>query len=135
VFDLDDFVVANETSADDIEEWDSLKHIRFMITLERALGVKFSNEEIAEQKNVAELVAAAQARGIKAAFVFLPYFEGPAEVQERALYESAGPLFQAHFVSRHDEWFSNVAHLNHDGAVVLSDWLAEKLAPLLKELH
>lgn len=57
VFDLDDFVVVNATSADDIEEWDSLSHIRFMITLERAFGVKFSNEEIAELKNVGELVA------------------------------------------------------------------------------
>jgi acyl carrier protein len=57
VFDLDDFVVVNATSADDIEEWDSLSHIRFMITLERAFAVKFSNEEIAELKNVGELVA------------------------------------------------------------------------------
>jgi acyl carrier protein len=57
VFDLDDFVVANATSADDIEEWDSLSHIRFMITLERAFKVKFSNEEISELKNVGELVA------------------------------------------------------------------------------
>jgi acyl carrier protein len=57
VFDLDDFVVANETSADDIEEWDSLSHIRFMITLERAFKVKFSNEEISELKNIGELVA------------------------------------------------------------------------------
>jgi lysophospholipase L1-like esterase len=79
------------------------------------------------------MVAAAQARGIKVAFVFLPYFEGPAEVQERALYEAAGPLFDAHFVSRHDEWFADVAHLNRAGAIVLSDWLAEKLVPILKE--
>ena len=56
VFDLDDFDVTHATSADDIEDWDSLSHIRFMITLERAFKVKFSNEEIAELKNVGELV-------------------------------------------------------------------------------
>jgi acyl carrier protein len=55
VFDLDDFEVTRATSADDIEDWDSLSHIRFMITLERAFKVKFSNEEIAELKNVGEL--------------------------------------------------------------------------------
>ena len=55
VFDLDDFDVTRATSADDIEDWDSLSHIRFMITLERAFKVKFSNEEIAELKNVGEL--------------------------------------------------------------------------------
>jgi acyl carrier protein len=55
VFDLDDFAVTRATSADDIEDWDRLSHIRFMITLERAFKVKFSNEEIAELKNVGEL--------------------------------------------------------------------------------
>lgn len=57
VFDLDDYDVTEATCADDIEEWDSLSHIRFMITLERAFKVKFSNEEISELKNVGELVA------------------------------------------------------------------------------
>jgi acyl carrier protein len=56
VFDLDDFEVVETTCADDIEEWDSLSHIRFMITLERAFKVKFSNEEISELKNVGDLV-------------------------------------------------------------------------------
>lgn len=55
VFDLDDFAVSRATCADDIEDWDSLSHIRFMITLERAFKVKFSNEEISELKNVGEL--------------------------------------------------------------------------------
>jgi acyl carrier protein len=55
VFDLDDFDVSRATCADDVEDWDSLSHIRFMITLERAFKVKFSNEEISELKNVGEL--------------------------------------------------------------------------------
>jgi hypothetical protein len=97
------------------------------------LGPRFADQEFGnERAYVRRIVAAAQARGIKVAFVFLPYFEGPAAVQEQAFYEAQGPLFDAHFVSTHDEWFSDVAHLNHDGAVVVSDWLAGKLAPLLK---
>lgn len=98
------------------------------------LGARLADQEFgAERTYVRRMVGAAQARGIKVAFVFLPYFEGPATVQERALYEQAGPLFDAHFLSRHDEWFADVAHLNHDGAVVVSDWLGDRLAPLLKE--
>lgn len=62
VFDLDDLAVSAQTSAPDIEEWDSLSHIRFMITLERAFGIKFSNEEIAELKNVGELVGVIAAK-------------------------------------------------------------------------
>lgn len=57
IFDLDDYDVTEETSADDIDEWDSLSHIRFVITVERAFKIKFSNEEISGMKNVGDLVA------------------------------------------------------------------------------
>lgn len=55
VFDVDDLEVTEKTSADDIEEWDSLSHIRFIITLERTFKIKFLNEEIAGLKNVGDL--------------------------------------------------------------------------------
>ncbi len=60
VFDVDDLDITPATSADDIEEWDSLSHIRLMISIERAFKVKFLNEEIAELKNVGELVQVIQ---------------------------------------------------------------------------
>jgi acyl carrier protein len=60
VFDVDDLVVTDATSAEDIEEWDSLSHIRFMITVERLFKFKFRNDEIAELKNVGDLVTAIQ---------------------------------------------------------------------------
>lgn len=98
------------------------------------LGPRFADQEFGnERAYIRRMVAAAEARGIKVVFLFLPYFEGPAEVQERAFYEAQGPLLDAHFVSSHDEWFSDVAHLNHDGALVVSNWLAERLAPMLRE--
>jgi acyl carrier protein len=56
VFDVDDLEITDATTANDLEEWDSLSHIRFMITLERVFGFKFLNEEIAELKNVGDLV-------------------------------------------------------------------------------
>lgn len=56
VFDIDDLHITEATTAEDLEEWDSLSHIRFMITLERLFGFKFLNEEIAELKNVGDLV-------------------------------------------------------------------------------
>jgi prephenate dehydrogenase len=51
-------------------------------------------------------------------------------VQERRFYEQYGPVLDAHFVAAHDEWFSDVAHLNHAGALVLTDWLAPQLPAL-----
>lgn len=46
VMDLDDVVLEDGTTADDIEEWDSLSHVRLIVAVERQYGVKFSNAEI-----------------------------------------------------------------------------------------
>jgi len=62
VFEVEDINLTSATSADDIEEWDSLSHIRLMITLERAFKIKFRNEEIANLKDVGELVDVIQAK-------------------------------------------------------------------------
>ena len=62
VFDVDDIEITDATTAEDLEEWDSLSHIRFMITLERVFGFKFLNEEIAELKNVGDLVTVIQSK-------------------------------------------------------------------------
>ncbi|WP_294109687.1 acyl carrier protein [Sphingomonas sp.] len=56
VFDLDELHITRETTAEDIEEWDSLSHIRLVVAVERAFGVKFSNSEIEGLANVGELV-------------------------------------------------------------------------------
>jgi acyl carrier protein len=55
-FDEDKVVYADSLSADDIEEWDSLSHIRFMIAVEKEFGVRFSTSEIEGLKNAGELV-------------------------------------------------------------------------------
>jgi acyl carrier protein len=62
VFDVDDVDVNATTSADDIDEWDSLSHIRFIITLERQFKIKFRNEEIADLKNVGDLARVIQSK-------------------------------------------------------------------------
>lgn len=62
VFDADELDVTAATSADDIDEWDSLSHIRFIITLERLFKIKFLNEEIADLKNVGDLARVIQAK-------------------------------------------------------------------------
>jgi acyl carrier protein len=55
-FDLDDINIHQETSADDIDEWDSLSHIRLIVAIERAFSIKFKNSEIESLKNVGDLV-------------------------------------------------------------------------------
>ncbi len=61
-FDLDDLTITRETTAADIEEWDSLSHIRLIVAIERAFGVKFTNAEIEGLGNVGELVDTVRAK-------------------------------------------------------------------------
>jgi acyl carrier protein len=55
VFDDDSIVVRPELSADDVDGWDSLTHIRLILTVEKAFQVKFSASEIGKLKNVGGL--------------------------------------------------------------------------------
>ena len=42
VFDDDTLVVTPDMTADDVAEWDSLNHIRLILTVQKAFEVKFS---------------------------------------------------------------------------------------------
>jgi len=56
VLDLDEVELTESTSADDIEEWDSLSHIQIIVAIEKAFGIKFTSLEIMKWKNVGEMV-------------------------------------------------------------------------------
>lgn len=56
VLDLDECELTDETSANDIEEWDSLSHIQLIVAIEKALKIKFTSLEIMKWKNVGEMV-------------------------------------------------------------------------------
>ena len=55
IFDDEELVVTDETCADDVEDWDSLRHITLVSAVERAFGIKFSMKEVLEMKNVGEM--------------------------------------------------------------------------------
>lgn len=59
VFDDDRIIIRPETTAKDIEGWDSLANIELLVAIEKAFGrIKFNTGEVASLKNVGELVAA-----------------------------------------------------------------------------
>ena len=62
VFDDDEIDVRPELSANDVEDWDSLSHIRLMLTAEKAFGIKFSAAEVGKLKNVGDLVSLIQSK-------------------------------------------------------------------------
>ena len=54
--DLDEVTLKKDTTAEDIEEWDSLSHIRLVVSVEQHYGIKFSTAEIEALKSVSDLV-------------------------------------------------------------------------------
>lgn len=55
IFDSDEIVLTPALSADDVEDWDSLGHIRLILAIEKAFKIKFVASEVAELKNVGDL--------------------------------------------------------------------------------
>lgn len=56
VLDDEEIVLSDATTADDIDEWDSLSHIQLIVAIEKAFKVKFTSKEILSWKNIGELV-------------------------------------------------------------------------------
>jgi len=62
VFDVDDLVYSDDLDASQVEEWDSLSNIRFIVAIEQAFGIRFSNKEVESLQNVGELVDTVKAK-------------------------------------------------------------------------
>ncbi|MBO6303215.1 MAG: acyl carrier protein [Ruminiclostridium sp.] len=64
-FDDDDIEVDASTTADDIEDWDSLNHITLMSAVEEEFGLRFTMGEVSGMRNVGEMAEIISARGKK----------------------------------------------------------------------
>lgn len=58
IFDKADLKITLDTNAEDIEEWDSLKHINIIAMLEEHFHLQFEIDEIIEMENVGDMVKA-----------------------------------------------------------------------------
>lgn len=62
VFDDESLVISEETTSDDIEDWDSFAQMNLIVAMEKQFGMKFNIKEINSLKNVGEMMALIQAR-------------------------------------------------------------------------
>lgn len=56
VFDDEELTVHDETTANDIEDWDSLEHINLIVAVEKKFGIEFNIGEVNTMKNVGDMV-------------------------------------------------------------------------------
>ncbi len=56
VFDDDTIEIDENTTADDIEDWDSLEHITLIGAVEKTFKMRFKMKEVSSMKNVGEMV-------------------------------------------------------------------------------
>jgi acyl carrier protein len=60
---LDDTIaVKSETTAADVERWDSLSHIDMIMLVEENFGIRVPTREVTRMKNVGDLVHVIQAQ-------------------------------------------------------------------------
>ena len=55
-FDEDELVISRDTTAEDIEDWDSLTHMQLIVEIEKKYGIKFTTAEIKKAANVGEFI-------------------------------------------------------------------------------
>ncbi len=62
VFDDESIIVTPQLTAAEVDEWDSLTHIRLVLAVEKKFGLKFSAAEVGRLKNVGEFVSLIQSK-------------------------------------------------------------------------
>jgi acyl carrier protein len=55
ILDNEEVTVDDNSTADDVEEWDSLTHIQLVVGVEKQFKIRFTSSEIGSFKNVGEM--------------------------------------------------------------------------------
>lgn len=56
VLENNDIVLNDQTTANDIIEWDSLAHIHLIVAIERQFEIRFTSKEMQSWDNVGEMI-------------------------------------------------------------------------------
>jgi len=52
----EELILTDETTAEDVEGWDSLSHVQLVAAMEEAFGIEFKSREILSWDNVGDLI-------------------------------------------------------------------------------
>lgn len=62
VFDNPEISLLENTTADDIDGWDSLSHVNLMLAVENRFNIRFKQKEILSFKNVGDLARCVESK-------------------------------------------------------------------------
>jgi acyl carrier protein len=65
VFDDESITIKEETTAKDVEDWDSFGHINLIVAIEGEFGLKFTMGEVTGMHNVGEMATIIAERATK----------------------------------------------------------------------
>ena len=63
VFDDSRIVIGPNTTAADIDDWDSLEHINLIAAVEKEFSMRFTMREVSSMRNVGEMMQIISQRG------------------------------------------------------------------------
>jgi len=56
ILDNDDLVLTYATTANDVDDWDSLNNIQLMVAIEKQFKIRFTLQEVESWENVGEMI-------------------------------------------------------------------------------
>ncbi len=62
VFDDDEIELSTETTAGDVDGWDSLSHLNLILAIETEFAIRFADRELLTYKNVGDLLKGIEAK-------------------------------------------------------------------------
>ena len=63
IFDDDSIIITEKTTANDIDDWDSIEHINLIGAVEEEFNMRFKMREVSGMKNVGEMINIISERG------------------------------------------------------------------------